>query len=217
MMHPAGRQWFSVRTSIMKLRDDQKSVGVICSTSRSLWRMSELILKPVNVLTPTVKVETKTKPRSAVVKNFAIGFLPSIEDKLWRDRSASCDGNHRAATAPSEPPRMRCGGIDDRRILYRHRRRGRTTTRRGGNGAGPCGVELGPALHVRRLARLRSVRLALPVIDDGAALSDLGIARTSTACQNTSAKIAVCLNWAHMDKRPPLRVSSSHAHEQHCP
>jgi hypothetical protein len=44
--------------------------------------MSELNLKPVNLLTPKVKVETKTKPRSAVVKNFAIGFLPSIEDKL---------------------------------------------------------------------------------------------------------------------------------------
>ena len=34
--------------------------------------MSELNLKPVNVLTPTVKVETKTKPRSTVVKNLAI-------------------------------------------------------------------------------------------------------------------------------------------------
>jgi hypothetical protein len=63
--------------------------------------MSELILKPVNVLTPTVKVETKTKPRSAVVKNFAIGFLPSIEGKLGRDRSASCDGNHRPGPCPN--------------------------------------------------------------------------------------------------------------------
>jgi hypothetical protein len=41
--------------------------------------MSDLNLKPVKVLTPTVKVETKTRPRSAVVKNFAIGFPSSIE------------------------------------------------------------------------------------------------------------------------------------------
>jgi hypothetical protein len=60
-------------------KGDQKSVGVICSTSRSLWRISELSLNPVNVLTPTVKVETKTTPRSAVVKNRAIGSLPLRE------------------------------------------------------------------------------------------------------------------------------------------
>jgi hypothetical protein len=40
-------------------------------------------------------------------------------------------------------------------------------------------VELRMTLHIRRLARLRSVGLAFGVIDDGAALRDFGVARTA--------------------------------------
>ena len=104
-------------------------------------------------------------------------------------------GDRAVTSRLSEPPRMpkpaRCGRrrlICNRRVLPRCRRCGRTTTSYDGLRLCARRAELRAALHVRGIARLRSIRLALRVVFNRVALFDLGFGCTAAQgneqCEN---------------------------------